>query len=123
MASIIIISEKDKGEFLPLGRRTSVIGRNEALSLQILDDLVSRKHLRIYFNKATGTYYAEDMKSKHGVFVNQHRITEDTALSEGNEILIGKTTLLFTDADFDDRESALSHYKKRGERVRKTRAD
>ena len=44
MASIIIISEKNKGEFLPLGRRTSVIGRDEALSLQVLDDLVSRKH-------------------------------------------------------------------------------
>ena len=123
MASIIVTSGKQEGEFLPLGRRTSVIGRDEALSLQVLDDLVSRKHLRIYFERATSTYYAEDMKSKHGVFINQRRITEDIALSDGNEILIGKTTLLFTDADFDDRESALSHYKKRGERVRKTRAD
>ena len=123
MASIIVTSGKQEGEFLPLGRRTSVIGRDEALSLQVLDDLVSRKHLRIYFERATSTYYAEDMKSKHGVFINQRRITEDIALSDGNEILIGKTTLLFTDADFDDRESALSHYKKRGERTRKTRAD
>jgi len=123
MASIIVTSGKQEGEFLPLGRRTSVIGRDEALSLQVLDDLVSRKHLRIYFEKATSTYYAEDMKSKHGVFINQRRITEDIALSDGNEILIGKTTLLFTDADFDDRESALSHYKKKGERTRKTRAD
>lgn len=123
MASIIIISGANEGEFLPLGRRTSVIGRNEALSLQILDHLVSRKHLRIYFEKATGKYYAEDMKSKHGVFINRSKISADTALSEGDEILIGTTTLLFTDEDFDDCGSALSHYKKRGERARQTRAD
>ena len=123
MASIIIISGENKGEFLPLGKRTSVIGRDEALSLQILDHQVSRKHLRIYFEKATGKYYAEDMKSKHGVFINRSKISEDTILSDGDEILIGTTTLLFTDEDFDDRESALSHYKKRGERARQTRVD
>jgi len=123
MASIIIISGDNEGEFLPLGRRTSVIGRDEALSLQILDHQVSRKHLRIYFEKATGKYYAEDMKSKHGVFINRSKIDKDTILSDGDDILIGTTTLLFTDEDFDDRESALSHYKKRGERARKTRVD
>ena len=36
---------------------------------------------------------------------------------------IGNTKLLFTDEDFDDRESALSHYKKVGERMRSTRID
>ena len=123
MASIIVASEDNEGEFLPLGRRTSVIGRDEALSLQILDDMVSRKHLRIYFDKTSNKYYAEDMKSKHGVFINRGIITEDTILADGDEILIGNTTLLFTDEDFDDRESALSHYKKRGERMRRTRAD
>ena len=49
MASIITSGDK-QGEFLPLGRRTSVIGRGEALPLQVFDDLVSRKHLRIGFD-------------------------------------------------------------------------
>lgn len=123
MASVIVTSEKQKGEYLPLGRRTSVIGRDEAISLQILDDMVSRKHLRISFEKTANKYYAEDMKSKHGVFINQSKIADGTVLSDGDEILIGGTTLLFTDEDFDDRESALSHYKKRGERARHTRTD
>ena len=39
------------------------------------------------------------------------------------EILLGQTTLLFTTEDFEDRESALSHYKKIGERSRQTRMD
>jgi pSer/pThr/pTyr-binding forkhead associated (FHA) protein len=120
MASIIVTSGDQKGEYLPLGRRISVIGRAETLPLQILDDLVSRKHLRIRFDEATNKYYAEDMSSKHGVFINGRKISDETALVEGDQILIGQTTLLFTDKDFDNRESALSHFKKVGERMRPT---
>ena len=123
MASIIVTSGEQKGEYLPLGRRTSVIGRDEAISLQILDKLVSRKHLRIWFDKATGRYYADDMQSRHGVFVNVGKITDSIALTDGDEILIGETMLLYTDKDFDSRESALEHYKKRGERELRTRDD
>jgi hypothetical protein len=46
---------------------------------------------------------------------------EHLLLDAGDEILIGQTTLLFTDEDFRDRESAPSHYKKVGERSRSTR--
>jgi pSer/pThr/pTyr-binding forkhead associated (FHA) protein len=123
MASIIVTSGDKKGEFLPLGRRTSVIGRAENLPLQVLDDLVSRKHLRIRFDENTGSYQAEDMDSKHGVFVNRGRIAKATILTDGDEILLGQTTLLFTTEDFEDRESALSHYKKYGEQARQTRID
>ena len=123
MGSIIVTSERQKGEYLPLGQRTSVIGRDEALSLQVLDALVSRKHLRIWFDKAANKYYAEDMQSKHGVSINGRKITDSTLLTDGDEILIGNTTLLYTDEDLDSRDSALAHYKKRGERVYRTRGD
>jgi len=120
MASIIIMSGTQKGEYLPLGRRTNVIGRAEALPIQILDDLVSRKHLRIRYDESTNEHYAEDMNSKHGVLINNRKIDELTALRDGDQIRIGQTDLLFTEKDFDDRESALAHYKKVGERQRPT---
>jgi len=123
MASVIITSGDSKGEFLPLGRRTNVIGRAESLPLQILDDMVSRKHLRIAFDHGTARYYAEDLESRHGTFVNKHKISEAIVLSEGDEILLGQTTLLFTDKDFDTQESALMHYNKRGEKSRVTRIE
>ena len=120
MASIIATSGEHKGEYLPLGRRTNVIGRAEALPMQILDDMVSRKHLRIRYDENTNEHYAEDMNSKHGVLINNRKITVQAVLKEGDQIRIGQTTLLFTKEDFNDRESALSHFKKVGERQRPT---
>lgn len=63
------------------------------------------------------------MKSKHGVFINGGKIKNETTLADGDTIRIGGTTLLFTDKDFNDRESALSHFKKVGERMHTTRID
>jgi pSer/pThr/pTyr-binding forkhead associated (FHA) protein len=123
MASIIITSGDKRGEYLPLGQRTSVIGRAESLPLQILDDKVSRWHLRIRFDKAAGKYYAEDMGSKHGTFINMQRMSEETALVEGDQILVGETRLLFTEKDFDTPESALLHWKKVGEKAKTTRME
>ena len=120
MATVIITSGEQKGDYYPLGHRTNVIGRAENVPIQVLDDLISRKHLQIRFVSEQRRYYALDMKSKHGVFINGVRITEEAALVEGDEILIGQTTLLFSEKDFNNRESALSHFKKVGERARPT---
>ena len=53
MASLIVTSGKQEGDYYPLGRRTNVIGRDEALFIQILDNMVSRKHLQIRFDPET----------------------------------------------------------------------
>jgi len=121
MASLIITSGTQTGDYYPLGQRTNVIGRAEALPIQVLDDLISRRHMQIRYDKDKKQYFALDMRSKHGVFINAKRIIVETALVDGDEILIGQTTLMFTEKDFNDRESALSHFKKVGERSRPTR--
>lgn len=120
MASIFVMTGTQKEDYYPLGRRTNVIGRDEALPIQILDDRISRKHLRISFDADGGQYYAADMNSRHGVFINGSRITDETLLNDGDYITIGRTTLFFTVKDFADRESALSNFKKVGERERPT---
>ena len=120
MASIIVMSGTQKGDYYPLGQRTNVIGRDEAVPIQILDEHISRKHMQIRFGKDKQQYYAVDMKSKHGVFINGGKIHDETALVDDDQIHIGQTDLLFTEKDFTDRESALSHFKKVGERMRAT---
>lgn len=123
MASIIIATGPQKGDYYPLGHRTNVIGRDEALPIQVLDEHVSRKHMQISFDRDSARYYALDMKSRHGVFINGRKISDQTPLADGDQIGIGQTTLLFTLKDFEDRESALSHFKKVGERIRPTVID
>ncbi len=123
MASIIVMSGPKKGDYYPLGHRTNVVGRDEALPIQILDEHASRKHMQLRFDKDSGQYYALDMKSKHGVLINGIKISKEAVLNDGDYITIGQTTLLFTVKDFADREDALSHFKKVGERIRPTVID
>ena len=120
MASLFITSGDQKGDYYPIGVRTKVVGSDEALPVQVLDDLVSRKHLQIRYDAREGRYHALDMKSKHGVFINEKKVDEEAVLLDGDEILIGQTTLLFTEKNFEDWESARSHFKKVGERMRPT---
>jgi pSer/pThr/pTyr-binding forkhead associated (FHA) protein len=120
MASLIVLDGTQKDDYYPLGRRTTVIGRDEALMIQILDERVSRKHLQIRYDKDKDAYYALDMRSKHGVCINGNKIKDETQLVDGDYITIGTTTLWFTVQDFPDKDSALSHYKKVGERSRPT---
>jgi pSer/pThr/pTyr-binding forkhead associated (FHA) protein len=118
MASLIVASGVNKGDYYPLGQRTNVIGRDEALPIQIIDKSISRKHMRIRFDQ--DKYYVDDMDSRHGVLVNGIKIDNQTALSDNDYILIGRTALMFTLKDFENRENALLHFKKVGERIQPT---
>ena len=120
MASIIIASGPQRGEFLPLGNRTNVIGRDPGLFLQVVDPEVSRRHFKIRFDTDSNKHYAIDMESKHGVLINGVRIVGGTELADGDKIRIGRTMLLFTARDFPDEESALSHLKKADELGKET---
>ena len=111
------------GDYYPLGQRTTVVGRSESLPVQILDEHVSRKHLQIRYDRTNNQYYATDMNSRHGVLINGRRITGEVELQEDDNIMIGNTSILFTMKDFDNRENALNHFKKAGERVRGTIPD
>ncbi len=123
MASLIVMTGQQKGDYYSLGKRTNVIGRDEALPIQILDERISRKHLKIHYDSDKDTYYAVDMNSKHGVFINSEKISDETELSNDAIITIGSTSLIFTLKDFTNREDATLHYKKVGEKFRGTLQD
>ncbi|MCZ6542395.1 MAG: FHA domain-containing protein, partial [Planctomycetota bacterium] len=110
----------NEGDYYPLGKRTMVAGRDEAVPIQIVDELVSRKHLQIRLEQSDGRYRALDMKSANGVFVNGRQIASETVLEDGDMIQIGNSKLMFTNQDFPDRESAMAHYHQQGERGKST---
>lgn len=120
MASIIVVSGPNAGDYYPLGQRTMVIGRDEGCPIQITDDRASRKHFQIRYDAATQRHHGLDMKSANGTWINGRRVDSDLALEDNDEITIGTSKLVFSLQDFKDRESAMTHYKRRGERARPT---
>lgn len=89
----------------PLTTEESNIGRWDAdngifpdvdLDAYDPDSKVSRKHARILHRE--GTYFIEDLGSTNGTFVNRgRRLLPGTpqVLTEGDEIIVGKTFLRF----------------------------
>lgn len=120
MGSLLVVEGPGQGKYYPLGRRTTVIGRLETCSFQIVDDKISRKHAQIRFDPRDETYRVLDMRSSNGTLVNGKRIEEDTALRDQDQIRVGDTTMVFYDREFDDRDSAFNHYKQQGQRGRPT---
>ena len=122
MPSITIVAGPSTGDYYPLAKRTMVVGRDEAVPVQLKDELVSRKHIQIRFEEKDGVahYVLLDMNSANGTLVNGRRITEELLLENNDIIELGKSKLMFSESDFPDRESALNHYKARGERGKST---
>ncbi|HEY8748509.1 MAG TPA: FHA domain-containing protein [Tepidisphaeraceae bacterium] len=123
MASLIVTTGRKTGKYYPLGQRTNVIGRDEGLLIQIVNEFVSRKHVQVRYKEETELYYATDLQSRHGTFVNGNRIYEEVPLAESDLLDIGGVTLMFTRQDFVNRESALAHFREVGERARHTVGD
>ena len=122
MASITVVAGESTGDYYPLAKRTMVIGRDEALPIQVKDELVSRKHIQIRYEEKDGAecFILLDMNSANGTSVNGRQITTELVLQDNDIIALGTSKLMFSTSEFPDRESALNHYKARGERGRST---
>ena len=120
MASLVVISGSGEGAHFPLIEPLISVGRDDTCTFQVLDPLVSRKHLQVRLDAALGKHVAGDYRSAHGVFVNGKQILLDTPLSDGDNIRIGQTTLMYLSADHADAPAAVAAAKKKGEWKRTT---
>jgi tetratricopeptide (TPR) repeat protein len=77
----------------PLNRQIISVGRSRHNQVRIDDALVSAKHLTISI--ADKACVVNDMNSSNGTFINGQRVSDFQTLSDGDEILIGKTLLQF----------------------------
>lgn len=118
MPSLTITTGPNAGDYYPIGSRTVVIGRDEACPVQIVDSQASRKHVQIRHDN--GRFVAMDMKSANGTLINGRAISSEIELEEGDEISVGSSKIVFSMQEFADRESAVAHWKQRGERGKPT---
>jgi len=78
---------------IELAGDSKTIGREPANDIVVENLLVSGYHARI--DPAGKEYVLTDLQSKNGTFLNGERVTS-TKLKNGDQILIGKHTLVFT---------------------------
>lgn len=120
MPFLLVVSGSNEGDYHPLKGRTVTIGRDERCTIQIVDGLVSRRHLQVRYDRPGRRYHVLDDHSANGVFINEKQMTGESPLNDGDIIRIGDSELIFSERDFVDRETALEHYGRRPEQDRRT---
>lgn len=80
------------GNRIPLQTSETLLGRSRVSDVQLQDPKISRQHTLIRLYK--GRYFAQDMQSTRGTWVNGQRI-ETQALQDGDEIQVGDTMFRF----------------------------
>jgi transcriptional regulator with GAF, ATPase, and Fis domain len=94
---LVVRREDGFGDVFPLtaGQRYT-LGRAPSNRIVLKDDLCSREHAEIYF--ADKRWRVRDLNSLNGTRLNGTRLTDEEELSPGDEVFLGRTTLLYVEA-------------------------
>ncbi|MBK7996954.1 MAG: GGDEF domain-containing protein [Blastocatellia bacterium] len=92
-----VIEGTDFGRVFLLEKSETVLGRSDEADIQVDDEKVSRKHLKLCMvknHKGESRAKVVDLNSKNGIFVNGIRTYEED-LRSGDKIKVGDTILKF----------------------------
>jgi len=101
MATLFVMQGRDKGKRYELRSLPLTLGRDGSNRIQLGDNEVSRRHAEV--RQTNDGYAVVDLGSSNGTTVNGEKIGEHR-LANGDRVQLGRTLLIFTDAD--DRSSA-----------------
>ncbi len=95
-----------------------MIGRSEDCTFQVLDSHVSRKHLQLRLDAETGRHQAINYSKSGESYVNGKAISEPTDLSDGDQIRIGDTTMIYSEVDRTKAQTAKEAWFKKGQELK-----
>lgn len=127
MASIFVLVGPNKGEMYPFDETRpdgALIGRDPECQVQLTDERVSRKHLRI-FADADGAPRLADLGSVNGSTINGVKVEGTPILRDGDTIGLGQSLLRFAGRklNHDTKDYAgMQHIPRQKERFRDTQA-
>jgi two-component system cell cycle response regulator len=93
VACLIMLSGNNVGQVYPLDRDSTLIGRDAAADIQLMDAGISRRHAQIVANQ-DGSYMLTDAGSRNGTFANNRRIDGPHHLTDGDKVQVGVMTIL-----------------------------
>jgi pSer/pThr/pTyr-binding forkhead associated (FHA) protein len=96
MAKLILKFRDAMLQEIPIAKSSITIGRVDKNDIKIENLAVSRQHAQIL--QDGDRYIMEDLNSLNGTFVNEKRVMK-CILRNGDEILVGKHTLVFIDEE------------------------
>jgi pSer/pThr/pTyr-binding forkhead associated (FHA) protein len=67
------------------------VGRGDGCAIRLQDTYVSQVHARL--SGRDGAWYAEDLGSTNGTFLNDRRLQTAVEVHAGDVVRLGKTTL------------------------------
>ena len=122
MGTILIVAGRDRGNYYPLTNETIVIGRDESCEIQIVDEMISRRHTQISCREEQDVvrFFITDMQSANGVFVNGRQVADEMQLNDSDVIKIGESKLFFSTKRFRDLDTAMTYFKQRGQQDKGT---
>jgi two-component system, cell cycle response regulator len=91
-AYLIVLAGSNVGEMHRVDEGETFLGRGQNATIRFNDDGISRRHARIL--QQGGQVVIEDLKSANGTLVNGINVIDQQALSDGDKIRLGSTTIL-----------------------------
>ncbi|MBF0539150.1 MAG: FHA domain-containing protein [Nitrospirae bacterium] len=88
------LSGEYEGAVIPMDKQI-IIGRDPAVASVVLHSIeISRSHMNVMYQSATGTFLINDLDSKNGVYVarageKQFKKVNNTVLREGDRFIVG----------------------------------
>ena len=86
-----------RGQEIPLVHGQNVIGRDPQARIRLVSTKASRRHARIDVNASKAVL--TDLGSRNGTYVGDQRIAEQSALADGDHIVIGDEVIVFCSSD------------------------
>ena len=93
MSKIRILTGPLRGREKTLGDKALTIGRDVEAGIQILDRSASRFHAELF--PVGGMWFARDLDSKNGTYVNDEKLKDEELLRVGDVVKIGSTELVY----------------------------
>ncbi len=122
MGTILVVAGRDRGGYYQLTEDAVVIGRDDTCDIQIVDEMISRRHTQVARREAQDVvrFFISDMQSANGVFVNGRQVSDELELNDGDTIKIGESKLFFSTKRFRDLDTAMTYFKQRGQQDKST---